>query len=96
MKILSHKNATKNEYFGVSRIEESNHIKSKSKEVFLVESTKIEIEKFCFQIIDKNRNRIYFLIIESESNNFGINPALVNNKKTYTFSFCFTKLSIHK
>ena len=76
MKILSHKNAIKNEYFGVARIEESNRKKSKSKEVFLVESTKIEIEKFWFQIIDKNRNRIYFLIIESESNNFGIDPAL--------------------
>ena len=77
MKMLSHKNAIKNEYFGVARIEESNRIKSKSKEVFLVESTKIEIEKFWFQIIDKNRNRIYFLIIESESNNFGIDPALI-------------------
>ena len=76
MKILSHENAIKNEYFGVSRVEESNNIKSKSKEVFLVESTKIKIEKFWFQIIDKNRNRIYFLIIESESNNFGIDPAL--------------------
>ena len=58
------------------RIEESNHLKSKSKEVFLVESTKFEIKKLWFQKIDKNRNRIYFLNIESESKNFGIDPAL--------------------